>query len=93
MRDLPLHGRLSNIVSTTVDIRDTYRATLLKLAARRGRNGFAAVLDEAIEQYIAQHEKQADARRQALKLRRTLSPRQARRLRADTATLRRSWRS
>lgn len=78
---------------TTVDIRDTYRATLLKLAARRGRNGLAAVLDEAIEQYLAQHEKQADARRRALKLRGTLTSRQARRLRADTAALRRSWRS
>lgn len=78
---------------TTVDIRDTYRATLLKLAARRGRNGFAAVLDEAIEQYIGQHAKQADTRRLALKLRGTLPSRQARRLRADAASLRRSWRS
>jgi hypothetical protein len=93
LRDLSLHGTLPPIVRTTVEIRDTYRATLRKLAARRGRNGFAVVLDEAIEQYIAQHATQADTRQRALKLRGTLPSRQARRLRADAAALRRSWRS
>jgi hypothetical protein len=93
LRDLSLHGTLCRIVRTTVEIRDTYRATLRKLAARRGRNGFAVVLNEAIEQYIAQHATQADTRQLALKLRGTLPSGQARRLRADAAALRRSWRS
>jgi hypothetical protein len=78
---------------TTIEIRDKHRAKLLELAARRGRKGFSAIIDEAIERYIAQGAEQAKAHRRALKLLGTLSPQKAARLRADTAAVRRSWRS
>lgn len=78
---------------TTIEIRDKHRAKLLELAARRGRKGFSAIIDEAIEQYLAQDKEQDEARRRALKLRGTLSRREAARLRVHTAALRRSWRS
>ncbi|MBI5853708.1 MAG: hypothetical protein HZB35_00410 [Nitrospirae bacterium] len=77
---------------TTIEIRNKHRAKLLELAARRGCKGFSAIIDEAIEHYLAQDAEQAEARRRALTLRGTLSRREANRLRADTAALRRSWR-
>lgn len=78
---------------TTIEIRDKHRAKLLEMAARRGRKGFSAIIDEAIERYITQDTEQAQARRRALKLLGTLSPQEAAHLRAHTAAVRRTWRS
>jgi predicted transcriptional regulator len=77
---------------TTVEIDDEHRARLLQLAARRGDKGFSRIVSEAIEQYLTAFDRSEADRRKVLALRGALSLRQADRLRADTALLRRSWR-
>jgi len=77
---------------TTVEIDDEHRARLLQLAARRGDKGFSRIVSEAIEQYLTAFDRSEADRRKVLALRGALSLRQADRLRADTAQLRRSWR-
>ena len=77
---------------TTVEIDDGHRARLVELAARRKEKGFSRIVSEAIEQYLEALDRAAADRRKALKLRGSLSPRQAQRLEAETARIRSSWR-
>jgi hypothetical protein len=75
---------------TTIEIDDEHRARLVELAARRREKGFSRIVSEAIDQYL---EDRAEAdRRSALKLRGSLSRRQAARLESETARIRSSWR-
>ena len=77
---------------TTVEIDDGHRARLVELAARRKEKGFSRIVSEAIEQYLEALDRVAADRRKALKLRGSLSPRQAQRLEAEAARIRSSWR-
>ena len=77
---------------TTIELKPEHRARLLEIAARRGEKGFSSVIAEAIEshlQHVAQNE---GARRRAVSLRGSLSPKQAESLRRAATALRESWR-
>lgn len=77
---------------TTVEITDEHRARLVELAARRKEKGFSGIVAEAIEQYLRALDRAEADRRKAMKLRGSLSPRQAERLEEATARVRSSWR-
>jgi predicted ATP-dependent protease len=77
---------------TTVEIADEHRARLVELAARRREKGFSSIVSEAIEQYFERLDRPEADRRKALKLRGSLSRRQAERLETETARIRSSWR-
>ena len=77
---------------TTIEIDDEHRARLVELAARRGDKGFSRIVSEAIEQYLEALDRAEAERRKVLKLRGSLSRRQAERLDAETARIRSSWR-
>lgn len=75
-----------------VELKPEHRSALLALAARCGYKGFSAVLEEAIEAYLADqagHKQRADA---LLSLAGTLSGWDAEELRRVTLDLRKSWR-
>ncbi len=78
-------------MKTRVEINNVHRARLLQVAARTGHNGFSRIVSEATEQYLAALDR-SEADPTVLDLRGTLSRRQAERLCADTAQIRRSWR-
>lgn len=77
---------------TTVEIADEHRARLVELAARRREKGFSRIVSEAIAQYLEAIDRAAADRRSVLKLRGSLSRRQAERLATETARIRSSWR-
>jgi hypothetical protein len=77
---------------TTIEIADEHRARLVELAARRREKGFSGIVSEAIEQYLEALDRAEANRRKALKLRGSLSRRQAERLETETAGIRGSWR-
>lgn len=80
------------LMRTTVEIADEHRARLVELVARRREKGFSRIASEAIEQYLEALDRAEADRRKALKLRGSLSPRQAERLETETAQIRNSWR-
>lgn len=77
---------------TTVEIDDEHRARLLELAARRGDKGFSRIVSEAIESYLEALDRAEADRGKALKLRGSLSRREAERLHKETARIRGFWR-
>lgn len=77
---------------TTIAIKPEHRAKLLELAARRGEKGFSSVIAEALESYLAGVAEKELLCRRALRLRGTLSKREADRLRDETNALREFWR-
>ena len=77
---------------TTVEIKPEHRSALLALAARRGYKGFSAVLEEAIEIYLANEAEREKRRSTFLSLAGTLPTPEAEELRRTTVDLRGSWR-
>lgn len=77
---------------TTIELKDEHRAKLLELAARRREKGFSGIVAEAVEAYLRNLESDADVREEALRQRASISAEEAERLRAQTASLRESWR-
>ena len=77
---------------TTVEIDDSQRAELLKLAAQRGEKGFSAIVREAIDVYIRQHRAKREIVAQALKLRGSFNEAEADALDASVRQLRERWR-
>ncbi len=77
---------------TTVEIDDTQRAELLRLAAQRGEKGFSSVIREALDLYIRQHRARKALVAQALELRGTFSDDEADALEASARKLRETWR-
>jgi len=77
---------------TTVEMKPEHRARLLDLAARRGEKGFSAVLEEAVDNYLAATRESERTRKRALALRGTFRPREAERLRSAAAKIREFWR-
>jgi hypothetical protein len=77
---------------TTVEMKPEHRTALIALAARRGQKGFSAVLEEAIEVYLA-GEDSRDAKRNALAaLAGALTQEEADELRRTTTQIRETWR-
>jgi len=77
---------------TTAEIADEHRARLVELAARRREKGFSRIVAEAIQRYLEELDRAEAHRRKALKLRGSLSPRQAERLETEMTRLCSSWR-
>jgi metal-responsive CopG/Arc/MetJ family transcriptional regulator len=76
---------------TTVEIPDEQRAKLLELAARRGEKGFSSLIQEALEHYLRdQNREQAISR--ALELEGLLGAEEAAELEAATKRIRSRWR-
>ena len=79
-------------VRTTIELDTQHRAKLLELAARRGEKGFSSVIAEAIESHLTRTAENEEARRRAVRLRGSLSRKDADALRRTAAALRNSWR-
>jgi len=77
---------------TTVEIEDSQRAELLKLAAQRGEKGFSAIVREALDGYIQQHRAKREVIAEALKLQGTFSDSEADSLEASVQQIRGKWR-
>lgn len=77
---------------TTIELRDDQRAKLLELAARRAQKGFSALIEEAVDRYLAEEETRAAAVRKALATEGSLTDEEASALRNYTRKLRKSWR-
>jgi hypothetical protein len=77
---------------TTVEIDDSQRAELLKLAAQRGEKGFSAILREALDLYIKGHRGKREVVAQALRLQGSFSDSEADALQASVRQLRERWR-
>jgi hypothetical protein len=77
---------------TTIEIKPAHRAKLLELAARRGEKGFSSVIAEALESYFRGNGNGAHVRERALRLRGSLSRKEADHLRRETQALRKQWR-
>ena len=77
---------------TTVEIDDSQRAELLKLAAQRGDKGFSRIVREALDVYFKQHRAKREVVAQALKLQGSFSDGEADALQASVLQLRERWR-
>jgi Ribbon-helix-helix protein, copG family len=77
---------------TTVEIDDSQRAELLKLAAQRGEKGFSGIVREALDFYIKRHRGKREVVAQALKLQGSFSDSEADALQASVRQLRERWR-
>jgi hypothetical protein len=77
---------------TTVEIDDSQRAELLKLAAQRGEKGFSAIVREALDLYLRQHRAKREIVARALELRGSFSDAEADALEASVRDLRDRWR-
>ena len=60
-----MHVRHVFGMRTTVELSDRVRAKLLELAARRGDRGFSALVEEAVERYVANADSPRSPRRAA----------------------------
>lgn len=86
-----MHGKLEP-VRTTIELDDTQRAELLKLAAQRGEKGFSSVLRDAVDLYLRQHRGKKEAVARALELEGSFSDGEADALEASVRELRGRWR-
>lgn len=77
---------------TTVEIKDKYRAELLKLAAQRGEKGFSRIIDDALAHYFAMENQGVDRRKAALATRGKLTDAAADSMVERIQELRKSWR-
>jgi hypothetical protein len=77
---------------TTIELDDAHRAKLLELAARRGEKGFSRIISDALDVFWKSRRSSNGVRRELLKLRGSLSRKDADALRAATSDIRRSWR-
>lgn len=77
---------------TTVEIEDSQRAELLKLAAQRGEKGFSAIVREALDLYMRQHRARRDLVAAAVKQKGSFSDDEADALEALVRDLRGKWR-
>ena len=88
-----MHMHTLPLMRTTVEIRDDLRARLLALAAERGEKGFSKIVEEALERYFAEADRDARRRQEILALRGSLSAEDAAEIRAEIRELRRNWRT
>lgn len=79
-------------VRTTIEIRDRYRAELLRLAANRGEKGFSGIIDEALGHYFRMEADSLERRTAALQTRGKLGNADAGSMLDHVATARRNWR-
>jgi hypothetical protein len=80
------------VMRTTVEIDDSQRAELLKLAAQRAEKGFSGIVREALDLYLPQHRAKRDIVARALEVRGSFSEADADALEASVRELRDRWR-
>jgi hypothetical protein len=76
---------------TTIELSDSHRAMLLRLAAERGEKGFSSLVAEAVEAYLA-NLGVADERASAVRLKGVFSAVDAKDLEERVKTTREHWR-
>lgn len=77
---------------TTVEITEEQRAELLRLAARRRLKGFSALIQEALDRYLAEQASREGAIEAALALKGSLGNDEADQLAERTKSIREAWR-
>jgi hypothetical protein len=77
---------------TTIEIKASHRAKLLELAAQRGEKGFSSVIAEALDAYFRGNGNGDQARQRALRLRGSLTRKEADSLHREAQALRKQWR-
>ena len=77
---------------TTVEISDSQRADLLKLAAQRGDKGFSRIVREALDVYLRQHRARRALVERALESEGSFSNAEADALERSVRALREKWR-
>ena len=77
---------------TTIEITNKQRAALLAIAAARGIKGFSAVVQEALDSYLADQVRDADSLAAAKAARGSLDPPEADQLADSCAQIRAQWR-
>jgi predicted transcriptional regulator len=77
---------------TTVEISDSQRAKLLKLAAERGEKGFSRLVGEALERFLEEEGSRKDRIQNALALEGTFGNEAADAIEASARRIRSTWR-
>ena len=77
---------------TTVEISDSQRAQLLRLAAERGDKGFSRLVGEALERFLEEEGARKDRVQSALALEGTLDAESADEIEASVRRIRSTWR-
>ena len=76
---------------TTIEISDQHRGMLLSLAARKGLRGYSALIQEALDQYIAGQAKELETKEKVLAMRGSWQRGEAEQTRARLLALRKKW--
>lgn len=87
-----MHVRHIFGMRTTVELSDKVRAKLLELAARRGDRGFSALVEEAVERYVADEERRRQRADRAQSVIGCMSDEDAQALEESVRHLRDHWR-
>ena len=87
-----MHVRHIFGMRTTVELSDKVRAKLLELAARRGDRGFSALVEEAVERYVADEERRRQLTESARSVIGAMGDEDARALEESVRRLRGHWR-
>ncbi len=90
--DMHVHVFHASLMRTTIEITDEHRGKLLAAAARRGKKGFSAIVQEALTQYFERDKQRREAVRRGLRSIGALAAEEADRLEKDLRVLRQSWR-
>jgi metal-responsive CopG/Arc/MetJ family transcriptional regulator len=77
---------------TTIELPDEVRAALLELAARRGKKGFSALVQEAVTRYLEAERQRVDVLEKAKAVLGQLGEAEAAELAASVTALRARWR-
>jgi hypothetical protein len=83
---------IHDAMRTTIELDETQRSELLRIAGARGEKGFSAVVREALDYYLAHHSGRGDAIRAALGVRGALSEKEATALATEVRRNRETWR-
>ena len=90
--DMHVHVHHPWGVRTTVEISDSQRARLLKLAAERGEKGFSRLVGEALERFLAEEGSRKERIQKALALEGTFGSESADAIEASVRRIRSTWR-
>jgi len=80
------------VMRTTIEITDAQRAALLELAARRGEKGFSQLVQQAIDQMLAEETSREERIARALALAGSFSDKSADALEKSVRRIRGAWR-
>jgi len=90
--DMHVHACYSLTMRTTVEISDAHRAKLLEIAARRGEKGFSRLVEEALDQYLADESSRKGRVEAAIALGGSFSDKAADALEESVRRIRGTWR-